>query len=532
MENNQKGFVGMGIIIAIIAVLAIGGVAYYVGTKNNPALQNVPENNSQSQIDNNASTSTIDKTANWKTYTNTKYGFEVKYPENYSIIYTSGDSHITFRSNGSCQSPVSEGGEWPIDCQAYDILIQQNAIGGPEMSKIFINGIQAEKFTDSSGMWSNGTQILVQFQKGQNWYIQTFTFNQSKSQTAEGIMNKILSTFKFTEPTTQVNTSNWQTFKSAKYGFEIQYPSDLNYYIPNNGESSVIFNNTTQATGGSRSYKIIIEEMSGTTMINGVEKQTIDLTPKDMILNALNQRRCNTENSEINWVSINTGGVEGIEATTQSGNACLQTYLPWAAYKKDNKIYYIESSKASKEEFNQILSTFKFTEPTTKVNTTNWKTYTDAKYNFAFSYPLDFALSSRLKQCNGGESLDSRACLEYTGNQTSNGFTAASIDVRVNKSMTIDECQKTWPTTDVGVPTTQQKTINGIIFYHDLIGSGAAGMFDTIDQYRTYRNGTCYTIALDVASNRGQSEKGLSNEFSDMMLTKLQSVLSTFKFIK
>jgi hypothetical protein len=33
--KHQKGFAGIGIIVAIVAILAVGGVAYYVGTQKN-----------------------------------------------------------------------------------------------------------------------------------------------------------------------------------------------------------------------------------------------------------------------------------------------------------------------------------------------------------------------------------------------------------------------------------------------------------------------------------------------------------------
>ncbi|PJC49302.1 hypothetical protein CO033_02340 [Candidatus Nomurabacteria bacterium CG_4_9_14_0_2_um_filter_32_10] len=39
MKNN-KGFIGLGIILVIIVVLAVGGGAYYLGTKNNSTTQN------------------------------------------------------------------------------------------------------------------------------------------------------------------------------------------------------------------------------------------------------------------------------------------------------------------------------------------------------------------------------------------------------------------------------------------------------------------------------------------------------------
>jgi hypothetical protein len=45
--KNDKGFIGLGLILAIITVLAIGGVAYYVGTKKVSAPQNIEENSNQ-----------------------------------------------------------------------------------------------------------------------------------------------------------------------------------------------------------------------------------------------------------------------------------------------------------------------------------------------------------------------------------------------------------------------------------------------------------------------------------------------------
>ncbi|MFH1201174.1 MAG: GerMN domain-containing protein [bacterium] len=44
MKNN-KGFAPVLILVAVLAVLAVGGIAYYAGTKNNSVPQNIPENN-------------------------------------------------------------------------------------------------------------------------------------------------------------------------------------------------------------------------------------------------------------------------------------------------------------------------------------------------------------------------------------------------------------------------------------------------------------------------------------------------------
>lgn len=47
--NKNKGFLGIGLIIAIIVVLSVGGIAYYVGIKNNSVPKNIEEARNQFQ---------------------------------------------------------------------------------------------------------------------------------------------------------------------------------------------------------------------------------------------------------------------------------------------------------------------------------------------------------------------------------------------------------------------------------------------------------------------------------------------------
>ena len=80
MNNKQKGFV-LPIIITIVALLVLGGGAYiYINKKplDNQAI-NIPD------VVNNIPISTTTKTSDWKVYTNTQYGFEVKYPSGWKI---------------------------------------------------------------------------------------------------------------------------------------------------------------------------------------------------------------------------------------------------------------------------------------------------------------------------------------------------------------------------------------------------------------------------------------------------------------
>ncbi len=87
---SQKGFSLLFIILGIILVIGIAGGAYYLGktqiTKPQPpnpvVLAQTPQPTPASSV---VPSSTSDETANWKTYTNTKYGYIIKYPDNWTL---------------------------------------------------------------------------------------------------------------------------------------------------------------------------------------------------------------------------------------------------------------------------------------------------------------------------------------------------------------------------------------------------------------------------------------------------------------
>ncbi|MFZ2072192.1 MAG: hypothetical protein WAV10_00720, partial [Minisyncoccia bacterium] len=99
---RRQGFVGLGILIAIIAVLAIGGVAYYTGKKSN-TLPKVEENNLQQkeQNQNNVLNVPIVNTSTQNTTTAATIISCVK--ENNCCIQDTDCKYISY--TGGCNTP-------------------------------------------------------------------------------------------------------------------------------------------------------------------------------------------------------------------------------------------------------------------------------------------------------------------------------------------------------------------------------------------------------------------------------------------
>ena len=70
---NQKGISSIVIILIIVGVLVIGGLFWYYQKTLQIISQPVPQ------------VTPTDETANWQTYQNDEYGFELNYPKDWSV---------------------------------------------------------------------------------------------------------------------------------------------------------------------------------------------------------------------------------------------------------------------------------------------------------------------------------------------------------------------------------------------------------------------------------------------------------------
>jgi hypothetical protein len=191
----------------VIAVIIIAGAAVY-GLSIKPCSPNCFGKSQLSEI------------KDWKTYTDTKYGFEFKYPADWNVKdYPNsniGDISVAVQSPERQKYFIGNpDGSLPIS----EIAISIHPIGYRKVNskQTVFNNLKAFETTYTA----EDTFNSITLDKGQ--YTYEIIAELTKSSTIE---SNILSTFKLTEPVTKVDTSSWKTYRNEKYGFKFKYPGN------------------------------------------------------------------------------------------------------------------------------------------------------------------------------------------------------------------------------------------------------------------------------------------------------------------
>ncbi len=246
MNTNQKGFVN--IFLILIAFLAMGAVGYWAGlqqktevTSVEPTMDINTENNPSDVFSDTAK----DPTLNWKTYTNTKYGFEFKYPADKYLLNPSDgidyESAVLVSRSGSGSALLSVAVISSSTSQTlYQYLLAQDKLnqtayeGTPSVKVLgtqdtVIAGVQSTQRMED--LLAAGFSTLVTYiKKGDKVFRVTAGFDDKTNKiTNEEEYNKILTTFKFTNAVTGSN-SNLVTYSNSQYGFSIPLTSDWKGY--------------------------------------------------------------------------------------------------------------------------------------------------------------------------------------------------------------------------------------------------------------------------------------------------------------
>ena len=196
MKNNQKSFTSLILIGAIVVLIALGG--YFVWSKKSePITQKQTPEVTQTET---SITTSKDETANWKTYTNSDYGFELKYPQDWKFVPIFERKPDFFRVEFFS----------PNTLKFDDILIMVQpilAVGNLEkyikgskevlpdsIQEYFLDGVKGYKYL-ILGLNDYYTILVENRNRGYNIVVK----NTSDENKLTKIKSQILSTFKFTK---------------------------------------------------------------------------------------------------------------------------------------------------------------------------------------------------------------------------------------------------------------------------------------------------------------------------------------------
>ena len=201
------------VIVSVVAVMiAVGGILLLQGVVRNQVSHTPADQQSQQQTIDNQQPS-ID-TSDWQTYRNAEYGFEVKYPEDWSVV----DNQIMPASyTERCEKFKEEGGH--DNCM---ILAVGGAVGetfeffgiGSGMQHMQATGdLPQEKLGNNEFLILNNTfegigekNYFIQ-KSGENEYIRLYhgqRYDQKRDENTK-VIDQILATFRFVDEGQEVS---------------------------------------------------------------------------------------------------------------------------------------------------------------------------------------------------------------------------------------------------------------------------------------------------------------------------------------
>jgi len=160
----------------------------------------------------------------------------------------------------------------------------------------------------------------------------------------------------------KIQNVNWKTYINDVYGYEVESSTDLMIKHPY-GKRDIRFIRrfpSVRSAGSSTCCSIVVSELSGFVVIDRQPRPIASLDLKELITLNLRQRCKEADLETIVWTPIEIGGIEGLQASSSSDES-LNKYLPWSSVVKNDLLYHIKFIKGSVSEYNQILSTFRFT---------------------------------------------------------------------------------------------------------------------------------------------------------------------------
>ena len=211
------------IFMAIFIILSLGAVIYL--SYQNQQLKKMVLSYQHKLRPSPTPTATPDSIDDWKTYTNTKFGYTFKYP-NYFVINDSNPQKISLKDMSKKYAVMSGGTEY-INVLGIDFVKSFDSVCFGECRKDKPVEYGENTFIPYV---DNGLHEVNNYFIKSNYSIwTTFSYN-------DPIINQILSTFKFVDDKTAIK-SNWKKYTSEKFNYSFEYPSDW-FFSPYNEQMS------------------------------------------------------------------------------------------------------------------------------------------------------------------------------------------------------------------------------------------------------------------------------------------------------
>lgn len=322
--NYQKGISPI-IAVILLAVILIGGGAYYFKQQAQPTSKPVA----------------VDATANWKTYENKEGKFSIKIPLEWRVTERKGNGN----SNSKEVSLEGKEGNVALDWgSGFGGMCDPN----PETLQLSDRTVETcqHDINNDTESWSFS---IGEGKVNNIGYSNNAVANKPSPLNHDTIL-KILSTLKFTD-----TTANWKTYTKDEYGFEIKYdPSWLKGDVDGPDYTK---------------FQILSWNFFNNDKLYEQLKQTSGQKNCTPSLSFIIYKPEHKFDESFLGKSVETKEIEGVPMKIYEHveNNCGYTYTGIIKLKNGNifavELGLITDKKAIISIFDQILSTFKFTNP-------------------------------------------------------------------------------------------------------------------------------------------------------------------------